>query len=175
MTFWKAASVIGAWLAFTATICFGVMTANAQDPAEAPAAAAAPAEETQPAEAPAAVEAAPAAEAPAAAETAAPAETATPAETAQQAGAASLTAKDLPIGAAVFGADGAKIGEVNRVTAESSGIVTAIHVTTGGKAGLNAEAVVVPADKIAGAGERVKLSLSASEFKNLPPASADAG
>lgn len=171
MTFWKAASVIGACLAFTATMSFGVMTANAQDPAEAPAAAAAPAEETQPADAPAAVEAAPAAEAPT------PAETAAPAESAPKGDAASgtLTAKDLPIGAAVFGADGAKIGEVNRVTAESSGIVTAIHVTTGGKAGLNAEAVIVPADKIAGAGEGVKLSLSASEFKNLPPASAGAG
>lgn len=171
MTFWKAASVIGACLAFTATMSFGVMTASAQDPAEAPAAAAAPAEKTQPAEAPAAVEAAPAAEAPAAAETAAPAESAPQGD----AGSAALTAKDLPIGAAVFGADGAKIGEVNRVTAESSGIVTAIHVTTGGKAGLNAEAVIVPADKIAGAGERVKLSLSASEFKNLQPASGGAG
>jgi PRC-barrel domain len=138
----KSLTAAAGSLALAATLGLGAITANAeQTPAAAPAAA-----EAIPAEvAPAAEVAAPAAPSP-----------------------STLTSSDLRIGAAVFGSDGAKIGEVNRVTSEPSGAVTEIHVTTGGKAGLNAAAVIVPADKIAGAGESVKLSLSAQEVKSLP-------
>ncbi|MGQ0456158.1 MAG: PRC-barrel domain-containing protein [Hyphomicrobium sp.] len=150
MTLWKALPATASAVALSALLGLGAASAvaNPGPAAETPAAAnVAPVERAAPVEAPAAEAAAPAA-----------------------AAATSLTASDLRIGAAVFGSDGAKIGEVNRVTAQSTGAVTEIHVTTGGKAGLNAEAVIVPADKITGAGDSVKLSLSASEAKSLPVA-----
>ncbi len=186
MTLWKGLPLAIGWLALGATVGLGALTANAQkaaDPAPSvtvepdPAAAAAPAAT----EMPAATErpAAPAAtEPPAAATEAAPAATTEAAPAAAEpaaTGAASLMAKDLPIGTAVFGADGAQIGEINRVTAGPSGEVKEIHVTIGGKAGLDAQAVVVPADKITGSGDGVKLSLSAAEVKSLPPAEGGAG
>jgi hypothetical protein len=162
MNFLKAVPIACAWLAFAATLGLGVLTAHAQDQPDAAAPAAveaAPAAAEAPAADPAASEA-PAAEAAAAPEAPAPA--------AQS--STSLTASALRVGTAVFGADGAQIGEINRVTAESSGAVKEIYVTTGGKAGLNAEAVIVPADKITEAGDGVKLSLSAAEVKSLPVA-----
>ncbi|MFN0218178.1 MAG: PRC-barrel domain-containing protein [Hyphomicrobium sp.] len=156
MTHRKSLTVAAGALALAATLGLGALTANA---------------EPTPLAAPAAAEAVPAEGAPST-ETAAPAaETAAPAVPS----ATSLTSSDLRIGAAVFDSDGAKIGEVNRVTSEPSGAVTEIHVTTGGKAGLNAAAVIVPADKIAGAGDSVKLSLSAQEVKSLPAADNGAG
>lgn len=163
MTVWKALPTMCAWLAFAITVGLGVLTAQAQDQAEPAAPAAA---ESAPAEAAPATEAPAAVETPAA-ETAATPEAATP--------GAGLAASDLQVGTAVFAADGAQIGEINRVTAGSNGAVKEIHVTIGGKAGLNAEAVIVPADKITEAGDGVKLSLSASEAKSLPVADAGNG
>lgn len=190
MTLWKGLPLAIGWLALAATVGLGALTANAQkaaDPAAPvtvepdPAAAGAPATEM-----PAATERPAATEAPAATTEAAPAATTetAPAATTEAApaavepaaaGTASLLAKDLAVGTAVFGSDGAQIGEINRVTAGPSGEVKEIHVTIGGKAGLDAQAVVVPADKIAGAGDGVKLSLSAAEVKSLPPAEGGAG
>jgi hypothetical protein len=105
------------------------------------------------------VEAAPAAEAPAAETAATPASPVAETE---------ISAKDLAIGSAVFGNDGEKIGEVNRVTASASGTVTEIQVTTGGKAGLGADVVAISGDKITAVSDGVKLSLSSQEAKSLP-------
>lgn len=173
MTVWKALPLAISWLSLAAVVGLGALTANAQKAADtAPAAPAAvepsPAATETPAaptEAPAAATEAP----PAAAEP--PAKAATPGAT----GAVTLTAKDLPVGTAVFDAGGTQIGEVNRVTAGPSGAVTEIHVTIGGKAGINAQAVIVPADKITGAADGVKLSLTAAEIKSLPLAEGGAG
>ncbi len=185
MTVWKALPAAISWLVLAATVGLGGLTANAQKAAD-PAPAAPVTVEPDPAAtgAPAATETPPATERPAATEPTAAAtepppagatEAAPAAAQPDAAGSASLMAKDLPIGTAVFGADGAQIGEINRVTAGPSGEVKEIHVTIGGKAGLDAQAVVVPADKITGAGDGVKLSLSAAEVKSLPPAEGGAG
>jgi hypothetical protein len=82
--------------------------------------------------------------------------------------AESVTADQLKVGAAVFGADGAKIGELNRVTSNASGKVEEIRVTAGGEAGLNAKVFAVPADKITAVQDGVRLSLSSDEAKKLP-------
>lgn len=123
------------------------------------------AEQPVEANAPVAVEAAPDA-------SAAPVEAAPAAETAAAPAApvaeTEISAKDLAIGSAVFGNDGEKIGEVNRVTASASGAVTEIQVTTGGKAGLGAEVVAISGDKITAVSDGVKLSLSSQEAKSLP-------
>jgi PRC-barrel domain len=80
-----------------------------------------------------------------------------------------LTIKVMKIGNPVFGADGVRVGEINRIKANSDGRVTEIQVTTGGPAGLNAQVVSITADKIAQSGETdVKLSLSAADAKKLP-------
>ncbi|MBX9684823.1 MAG: PRC-barrel domain-containing protein [Hyphomicrobium sp.] len=115
----------------------------------------------QPREGPASVEAAPA-------PAATPETSETPSVDAAATTAANLTAKDLPIGSAVFGNDGQQIGEINRVTSEPSGTVVEIQVTTGSKAGLNADVVAISAEKISAVGNGVKLTLSSQEAKSLP-------
>jgi PRC-barrel domain protein len=82
--------------------------------------------------------------------------------------AESVAADQLKVGAAVFGADGAKIGELNRVTSDASGKVEEIRVTAGGEAGLNAKVFAIPGDKITGVQDGVRLSLSSDEAKKLP-------
>ena len=82
--------------------------------------------------------------------------------------AESVAADQLKVGAAVFGADGAKIVELNRVTSDASGKVEEIRVTTGGEAGLNAKVFAIPGDKITGVKDGVRLSLSSDEAKKLP-------
>ena len=105
-------------------------------------------------------------EAPAAADE----QTAQPAqeETNTSSPAESVAADQLKVGAAVFGADGAKIGELNRVTSDASGKVEEIRVTAGGEAGLNAKVFAIPGDKITGVKDGVRLSLSSDEAKKLP-------
>ena len=76
-----------------------------------------------------------------------------------------MAADQLKVGAAVFGADGAKIGELNRVTSDASGKVEEIRVTTGDEAGLTAKVFAVPGDKITGVKDGVRLSLSSDEAK----------
>ena len=144
----------------TSAVALALFLSFGAQAAEQPVGAKAPVGvETSPEAAAAPVEAAPAAEVPAA-ETAA-----TPAAPVAE---ADISAKDLAIGSAVYGNDGAKIGEVNRVTAAASGAVTEIQVTTGGKAGLGAEVVAIPGDKITDVTDGVKLSLSSQEAKSLP-------
>ncbi|MFA5958292.1 PRC-barrel domain-containing protein [Hyphomicrobium sp.] len=114
------------------------------------------------AEAPAGEAAAPPAEA-APEATAPPSEAAAPSE-----GAAAISASQVPIGAAVFGSDGAKIGEINGVKSDDSGKVQEILVTDGVPAGMNAKVFEISADKIVSATDGVKLSLSSEEAKQLP-------
>ena len=79
-----------------------------------------------------------------------------------------MAADQLKVGAAIFGADGAKIGELNRVTSDASGKVEEIRVTAGGEAGLNAKVYAIPGDKITRVKDRARLSLSSDEAKKLP-------
>lgn len=79
--------------------------------------------------------------------------------------------KEMKIGKAVYGTDGIKIGEINRIKAEADGRVTELQVTTGGPAGLNADVIAITPDKIVSAdssGTALKLSLSAADAKKLP-------
>ncbi|RUO98993.1 PRC-barrel domain-containing protein [Hyphomicrobium sp.] len=99
---------------------------------------------------------------------AATAEPAAPAAPAEGAPAGAITASQVQIGAAVFGADGAKIGEVNGVKSDDSGKIQEILVTDGMPAGINAKVFEVPGDKITSVGDGVKLSLSSEEAKKLP-------
>lgn len=89
-------------------------------------------------------------------------------ESAPAEGGAAINASQIQIGAAVFGTDGAKIGEVNGVKSDDSGKVQEILVTDGMPAGINAKVFEVPADKITSVGDGVKLSLSSEEAKQLP-------
>jgi hypothetical protein len=79
-----------------------------------------------------------------------------------------INASQVPIGAAVFGADGTKIGEINGVKSDESGNVQEILVTNGMPAGLNAKVFEITADKITSVSDGVKLSLSSEEAKQLP-------
>jgi hypothetical protein len=79
-----------------------------------------------------------------------------------------INASQLTIGTAVFAADGAKIGEVNRVMSGPSGNVEEIRVTAGGRAGLDADVIAIPVSKITEVKDGVKLSLSPEEAKKLP-------
>jgi len=54
------------------------------------------------------------------------------------------------------------------VTSDASGKVEEIRVTAGGEAGLNAKVFAVPADKITGVKDGVRLSLSSDDAKKLP-------
>ncbi len=80
-----------------------------------------------------------------------------------------LTIKEMKIGNPVFGTDGIRVGEINRIKANSDGRVTEIQVTTGGPTGLDAEVISISPDQIAQNGDKdVKLSLSAADVKKLP-------
>jgi hypothetical protein len=99
-----------------------------------------------------------------------PEATAEPAAPAPSTETASTTvnASQLQIGAAVFGADGAKIGELNGVKSDDTGKVQEILVTDGVAAGLNAKVFAVSGDKITDVKDGVRLSLSSEEAKKLP-------
>lgn len=79
-----------------------------------------------------------------------------------------IDASQLQIGTAVFGSDGAKIGEVNGVRSDTAGKVQEILVTAGGAAGINAKVFAVSGDKITEVNDGVKLSLTSEEAKQLP-------
>ena len=99
-----------------------------------------------------------------------PAATAEPSQTPapEAAPAGSINASQVAIGTAVYGADGAKIGEVNGVKSDDSGKIQEILVTDGVPAGMNAKVFEITADKIVSVSDGVKLSLSAEETKKLP-------
>ena len=87
----------------------------------------------------------------------------------------SVTVKDLRLGSPVFGTDGIKVGEINRISSNADGSVSEIQVTTGGPAGLDAQVVAISADKIATGGKSVKLSMTAEQAKQLPVVTDDRG
>ena len=88
---------------------------------------------------------------------------------AQSAAGKDLTLSEMKVGVPVFGINGNKIGEVNRIKADSAGRVTEVQVTTGGPAGINAEVIAISPDKIATRDmNSLKLSLTASDAKKLP-------
>lgn len=93
------------------------------------------------------------------------ADTAQPAEAAPAMG---VNASQIQIGAAVFGSDGAKIGEVNGVKSDDTGKVQQILVTDGMPAGMNAKVFAISADQITSVSDGVKLSLSSEDAKKLP-------
>ncbi|MET0640003.1 MAG: PRC-barrel domain-containing protein [Hyphomicrobium sp.] len=97
-----------------------------------------------------------------------PAATAEPSAPAEGGASIAISASDIQIGAAVFGADGAKIGEVNAVKSDDTGKLQEILVTDGVPAGINAKVFEVTADKITSVSDGVKLSLSAEDAKKLP-------
>lgn len=82
--------------------------------------------------------------------------------------AASVTIKDVKIGSPVFGNDGAKIGAINRISADANGQISEIYVAPGGVTGLNVPVIQVLGSQIASAGPNVKLSVSAEEAKKFP-------
>lgn len=94
--------------------------------------------------------------------------TAEPAAPAEGGAATAINASQVQIGAAVFGSDGAKIGEINGVKSDDTGKVQQILVTDGVPASMNAKVFEISADKIASVADGVKLSLSSEEVKKLP-------
>lgn len=94
--------------------------------------------------------------------------TAEPAAPAEGGAATAINASQVQIGAAVFGSDGVKIGEINGVKSDDTGKVQQILVTDGVPASMNAKVFEISADKIASVADGVKLSLSSEEAKKLP-------
>jgi hypothetical protein len=166
MMSWRIRPVVGAAVAVAAALAIGATSGFAAEDQLPPASA----EEPAAADAPAATDTAgTAAETPApSAETPAPVEPQPPAAAAESGEASVIDASQLKIGTAVYGADGAKIGEINRVTSNNAGKVEQIYVTAGGQAGLNAKVFAVAGSKITEVGNGVKLSLTSEEAKQLP-------
>ena len=78
-------------------------------------------------------------------------------------GAVSQTkAKDIAVGAAVYGSDGKKVGEIKGVKSESTGAVQEIHVIAADKT------FVIPGSKIARGGQNVLLAMTSEEVGKLP-------
>ncbi len=78
------------------------------------------------------------------------------------------TVKDVSVGAAVFGSDGKKIGEIKGFKADSDGMIEEIHVKTGGILGFGGKVVVVPGGKISKAGQTVQIAMTSDEIGKLP-------
>ncbi|NOT70542.1 MAG: mechanosensitive ion channel family protein [Hyphomicrobium sp.] len=87
----------------------------------------------------------------------------------KDAAAASSTTRDVTVGAAVIGSDGATLGEVKGVKSDPSGTVEEIHVKTGGILGFGGKVVVIPAAKIAKGGKPVLVAVTAADIGKLPP------
>jgi sporulation protein YlmC with PRC-barrel domain len=138
--------------ALIAAAPIGISAAMAQDPAAAPAEKIAPAD-------PAPANAAPA---PAPSVTAAPS-------------ASAPMAKDVAVGAVVFGADGKRLGKVETVDAEPTGAIHVIHVHVGGLFGFGGKTVAVPGDKITKAGSTIQVSLTSPEVDALPEVTSNKG
>lgn len=83
---------------------------------------------------------------------------------------ANVTAHSLKIGAPVIGSDGKKIGEINRISASSTGAVTELGVTFGEKAGLDAKTfTVTPEQMTITGGGTVAVSVSSDEVRKATP------
>ena len=89
--------------------------------------------------------------------------------------ATGVTIKDVKVGSPVFGSDGAKIGAINRISADASGQISEIYVAPGGVTGLDVPVIQVLGSQIASTGPNVKLSVSAEEARKLPSGSNNSG
>jgi sporulation protein YlmC with PRC-barrel domain len=89
--------------------------------------------------------------------------------------AAAPMLKDVPVGAAVFGSDGKRLGKIEAVKSERSGTVDAIHVHVGGFFGFGGKTVEVPASKISKSGTSVQVTLTSTEVDSLPPVAGQNG
>ncbi len=89
--------------------------------------------------------------------------------------ATGVTIKDVKVGSPVFGNDGAKIGAINRISADASGQISEIYVAPGGVTGLDVPVIQVLSSQIASTGPNVKLSVSAEEARKLPSGSNNSG
>jgi|CXWK01.1.fsa_nt_gi sporulation protein YlmC with PRC-barrel domain len=142
--------------ALMAAAPMGVSGTFAQDPSAAPAEKIAPAD-TAPAEA-------------------APAPAPAPAPPAAAAPAVSTPmAKDVAIGAVVFGSDGKRLGKVDAVDAQPAGTINVIHVHVGGLFGFGGKTVAVPGDKITKTGSTIQVSLTSPEVEALPEVASNKG
>lgn len=78
------------------------------------------------------------------------------------------TAATVAVGAAVFGSDGQKLGEVKGIKAGANGRIEEIHVKTGGILGFGGKTVAIPGDKVAKGGEQVQIAMTSDEISKLP-------
>ncbi len=69
----------------------------------------------------------------------------------------------------MFGSDGQKIGEVQRVKSDPVGAIQEIHVKTGGFFGFGGRLIAIPAGKFAKSGENVQLAMTSREAGQLKP------
>jgi len=79
-----------------------------------------------------------------------------------------INAKDLG-GMDIYGADGKKIGDVDKVLADNSNAIKAVTVDVGGFLGVGAREVIVPIDRLQKGAEknRLQVSMSKSDIENL--------
>jgi sporulation protein YlmC with PRC-barrel domain len=106
--------------------------------------------------------------APAAGAPAAKPDAAAPSKGATGGQAAAPSTKDVVVGAAVFGSDGKKVGEIKGVKSEPSGSIQEIHVKTGGFLGLGGKVVVIPGAKISKGGDAIQLAMTTEEVSKMP-------
>jgi hypothetical protein len=79
-----------------------------------------------------------------------------------------MSAKDLA-DADIYGSDGKKIGEVNKILADSSNQVKAVTLDVGGFLGMGAHEVIFPLDKLQKGSDAKKLqtSMTKAEIEKL--------
>lgn len=79
-----------------------------------------------------------------------------------------ISAKDLS-GMDVYGSDGKKIGDVDKVLGDSSNNIKAVTMDVGGFLGIGAREVVLPIDKLQKGTEknRLQVSMSKDDINNL--------
>lgn len=80
-----------------------------------------------------------------------------------------LTLDELKIGNPVFASDGVRIGEIDRIKADSDGSVIEIDIAKGEKPDLAANVIVVKPTDIASTDDTAtKLTLSSADADKLP-------
>ena len=79
-----------------------------------------------------------------------------------------INAKDLA-GMDIYGSDGKKIGDVDKVLGDNSNMIKAVTVDVGGFLGMGAREVIVPIDRLQKGTEkdRLQVSMSKSDIENL--------
>lgn len=78
-----------------------------------------------------------------------------------------MSAKDLS-DAEIHGADGKKVGEVNKLLADSSNQVKAVTIDVGGFLGIGGREVAIPIDKLQkGEGKKLQTSMTKAEIEQL--------